>query len=59
MDIEGVDGGRDCEDSQSDRERSNESYEDKVCVGERVNKKKQGEKHGIGGKCLNEKLRWR
>ena len=33
MDIEGVDGRRDCEDSQRDRERINESYGDKVCVG--------------------------
>lgn len=30
----GADGGRDCEDSQGDRERANESYGDKVCVGE-------------------------
>lgn len=34
MDIEGADGGRDCEDSRSDRARANESYGDKVCVGE-------------------------
>lgn len=31
---ERADGGRDCEDSCKDRERVNESYGDKVCVGE-------------------------
>lgn len=34
MDIEGADGGRDWEDVQRYRERANESYGDKVCVGE-------------------------
>lgn len=36
MDIEegGADGVRDCEDSQRNGERANESYGDKVCVGE-------------------------
>lgn len=33
MDVEGADGGRDCEDGQSDGERANESYGDKVRVG--------------------------
>ena len=40
--MEGADGGRDCENSQRiDRERANESYGDKVCVGRGLTKSEE------------------
>lgn len=46
--MEGVDGGRDCENGQRWIERGQMNHMEIKCVWERVNKKR-GEKYGIEG----------